>query len=539
MATVSIPNVAVAHDPTKAERLALRLLQIGAVAAVVVSSTYRIFDLDRFFVPKELTLHLTACAVALLALGAVRRMPVTRVDLVLGGFLLASTVSSAFATNHWAAQRALAISVSGVAIFWSARALREAGLARSVVVAMAGAAVAGAIGCLLQVYGVTTDFFSLNRAPGGTLGNRNFVAHLIAFSLPVLLLSALRAWRNLGFLFGAVGVALATGALILTRSRAAYLGLIAVFVVMLVGTVLCRPVRRDRRFLLRASLMLLISGGGVAGALLLPNALQWRSDSPYLETARGVVNYREGSGRGRLIQYRNSLDILLHDPVLGAGPGNWPVEYPEHAAANDPSLDQSEPGTTSNPWPSSDWIAFLAERGLLGAGLLAMAVVGLGIASWRRMRTARDADEGLCAVACLAIIAGTATVGAFDAVLLLAWPTLVVWAAFGALWTPETARQVAVPPTARAAALALIALAAGAGALRSGGALVAMGIYASEPGRSGLEMAATLDPGNYRVRMAAARSYGGGEDGRCRHARAARDLYPNARAARRLADRCD
>ena len=71
------------------------------------------------------------------------------------------------------------------------------------------------------------------------------------------------------------------------------------------------------------------------------------------------------------------------------------------------------------------------------------------------------------------------------------------------------------------------------------GLLVAMGIYASEPGRSGLEMAATLDPGNYRVRLAAARSYGGGEDGRCRHARAARDLYPSARAARRLADRCD
>jgi O-antigen ligase len=334
-------------------------------------------------------------------------------------------------------------------------------------------------------------------------------------------------------------VALATGTLILTRSRAAYLGLIAVFGVMFLGSVFCRAVRRDRRLLLRFGLMLLIAGVGVAGALLLPNALEWRSDSPYLETARGVVNYREGSGRGRLIQYGNSLRILLHDPVFGAGPGNWAVDYPEHAEADDPSLDRSEPGTTSNPWPSSDWIAFLSERGLLGAGLLALAVIGLGVASWRRMRTARDSEEGLCAVACLAVIAGTATVGAFDAVLLLAWPTLLVWAAFGALWTPETGRPAAVAPAARVGVVAVLALASLAGAVRSAGMLGAMAIYASEPGRSGIETAARLDPGNFRVRMAAARSYGRREEGRCRHALAAHGLFPSARSAERLASPCD
>jgi hypothetical protein len=30
---------------------ALRILQIGAIAAVLVASTYHIFDLDRFLVP--------------------------------------------------------------------------------------------------------------------------------------------------------------------------------------------------------------------------------------------------------------------------------------------------------------------------------------------------------------------------------------------------------------------------------------------------------------------------------------------------------
>lgn len=539
MPTVSLPEVAVAREPTRAELLATRVLQVGAVASVLVAATYREFDLDRFFIPKELVLHLTAAAVGFLLLISVRRITVTRVDLLLLGFVVASSISTALATNLWSALRALAISVSGVLLFWCARALREAGLARRVLFAAALAAVVTAVTCLLQAYGVSTDFFSLNRSPGGTLGNRNFVAHLVAFSLPVLLLSALRAWRHLGFFIGAAGTGVTLWALILTRSRAAWLGLVVVLLVLALGSLLSRPVRRDRRFLWRTAVLLLFAGGAVAGALLLPNALDWRSDAPYLETARGVVNYREGSGRGRLIQYGNSLSLLAEDPLFGAGPGNWQVHYAEHAEPDDPSLDQREPGMTANPWPSSDWVAQLAERGLLGFGLLVLSVVGIVVAAWRRLRTARDAEEGLAAIACLAVVAGTVTVGAFDAVLLLGWPTLLVWTTLGALWSPETAREATAPPALRTVVIVLLAAVSAAAAVRSLGQLAAMAIYTDDPDRSNLELASRLDPGNFRVRMATARSYGAGSDGRCEHAGAARDLFPNSQAARNLARGCE
>src|SRR5205807_9137 len=51
-----------ARSPTAAERLALRIVQAGAIAVVILSSTLTMFDLDRFFVPKELALHVTAVA---------------------------------------------------------------------------------------------------------------------------------------------------------------------------------------------------------------------------------------------------------------------------------------------------------------------------------------------------------------------------------------------------------------------------------------------------------------------------------------------
>ena len=58
---------------------------------------------------------------------------------------------------------------------------------------------------------------------------------------------------------------------------------------------------------------------------LLPNRLEWKSDSPYLDSAAGLVNYKEGSGRGRLVQYGNSLRMTVAHPLFGVGPGNWPV----------------------------------------------------------------------------------------------------------------------------------------------------------------------------------------------------------------------
>ena len=49
--------------------------------------------------------------------------------------------------------------------------------------------------------------------------------------------------------------------------------------------------------------------------------------------------------------------------MLGVGPGNWPVHYPRYMSPGDPSFDADDMIPT-NPWPSSDWMALLAERGL-------------------------------------------------------------------------------------------------------------------------------------------------------------------------------
>ena len=89
--------------------------------------------------------------------------------------------------------------------------------------------------------------------------------------------------------------------------------------------------------------------------------------------------------------------MAVAHPVLGVGPGNWAVEYPKFASRNDPSLNDA--GMTSNPWPSSDWVAFVAERGFAAVVVYALGLFGLLVGAWMRARAATTSHERLGAVA--------------------------------------------------------------------------------------------------------------------------------------------
>jgi O-antigen ligase len=518
---------------------------------VAAAVTYREFELDRFFVPKELVLHATALLAGAFALRSFRRTALCAVDVLLIGFLVLSGVSAFLGVNGWAAVRALTLTASSLVVFWTARTVCRAGLQRPLLGALALAAVLAAAGSLLQTYGVQTDLFSVNRAPGGTLGNRNFVAHVAAFGLPLLLLSGLRARQLAGYLAAAAGTALVVAVLVLTRSRAAWLAVAAGTTILLTAILLAPVLRREARIWGRLAGVLLLSAAGVGTALLVPNSLRWSSENPYLDSIRGVANYQEGSGAGRLVQYRQSLRMAAAQPLFGVGPGNWPVRYPEHAAPRDPSLDRREAGVTSNPWPSSDWIAFVSERGFPAAVLIVAALVLLALRAARRLVRSDDPGRALGAAALLATMAAAVVAGSFDAVLLLAVPALIVWGALGALADDNGAAPEAGMPdladhgghaTSNRVSMLVMALALAVvllGVIRSGSQLVGMAIYASSTSTPMLQRAAWIDPGSYRLRVRLARPASGlPRAERCRHALAARAMFPNAGQARNLSRGC-
>jgi len=527
-------------DPTLTSGAALLVLQVAAFLIVLAALPYPSFELDRYTITKELVLHLAAFSAAVLCLTSARRLTVFMVDVPLAGFLVLSVFSALMAENGWLAFRALGVSLSGAVLFWCGRTLARAGKSRPLLVALAGAVVLGALTALVQAYGlVTTSLASLSRAPGGTFGNRNFMAHLVTIGLPLLLLVSVEARSRTGYVLGSVGVMLTAAALVLSRSRAAWVGAAVCGAFLAVEGLWLGRLWADDRMRKRVVRLATAAVGGLLLALVLPNRLNWRSTSPYLDSLTGVANYREGSGRGRLIQYGNTLAIAVHHPVLGVGPGNWPVVYPRFMSPRDPSF-HSRDIIPTNPWPSSDWMAMVAERGFLAPILLILVGGSIALGAWARVRRGPCDTPALTDLTIAATLIAIGTVGAFDAVMLLPLNTLFGWTALGALASSaRPIRQIGLTRSSRRA-LTLAALTVGVVFLgRSSAQLLAMGLF-STGNRTAMERASRVDPGSYRIHMLLALSWrAAGRCDRARpHAEAARSLFPNYPAPRQVLRAC-
>ena len=342
---------------------------------------------------KELVLNTIALLVAVLLVARRRSLSFDLVDGLLALFLLWSAASALFATNYWLAQRSLGVSVSSAVIFWGARSVAERGSYRPILVAVAIATVIAAALALAQAYGLETEYFSANRAPGGTFGNRNFVAHIAVIGLPSLVWCTVTARRPFGALLGSLGAAVVAAALVLSRSRAAWLAVAASVIILLVPILASIRYWRGGKIGGRFARFTLAAVIGGLASIALPNTLNWNSESPYLDSARAVVDYKKGSGRGRVAQYKNSLNMALSNPALGVGPGNWSVEYRRFAPANDRSI--AADGMTANPWPSSDWVAFMSERGFVPTLALLGVFAMLFLRSLRRWSELKDTDAVL------------------------------------------------------------------------------------------------------------------------------------------------
>lgn len=498
---------------------------------------------DDYMVPRELVLHASALAAALLCLARAGRVRLGADDLLLAGFGVLGALAYGTATNPWLATRAIGLTVSGLAVFWCARALAREGWGPVLTRTAALAAAVLAATALLEAYGGVS--LSLpNRTPGGVLGHRNSAAHLMVLALPLMVLHAAGARRTI---LALVPVAMAAAVVVLSRSRGAW---VAALLLGACALALFLAQRQGRRALAtrQAGRVALALAIGVAGAVLLPNRLGWRSGAPEAETLRTLADYSSGTGRGRVIQYMRTLGMIGDHPLLGVGPGNWTIEYPRYAAPRDPSHRPGELVPTAR-LPQGDWIGLAAERGLPALLLLALAGAVLALRSLRMLRAGsgdEDAGEGDGtrgrARAALGVLAALACLGTLDPVLLQPLHAFFVFLVLGALVPPGRERMAiglrrSVPRRLAMAAVVLLAagpLIVSARQLRAATVLV----RGADPAH--MARALHANPGDYRLQALMADHWI--RRRRCDlalpHIRAARDLFPTAGAPRAMHAHC-
>ncbi|AKJ06199.1 O-antigen ligase [Archangium gephyra] len=493
---------------------------------------------ERFTSPKAILFHAAAMATGAACLAGVRRFRLDAVDLSMGAFAALGVLSAlTVAHNPWLALGAVGVTLSGSILFASTRALAESGRREAILLAVAIAAGLLALSMLLEAYGPLQGLSISKRAPGGMLGHRNRAAHLLVLSLSVSWLCFIRARdrRILGMLLACV---MGTGAAVtLSRSRAAWLALLVLGLVMAVAWGLGRRGGRETRRRSVGFVAALLAGAAVA--FVAPNALQWQNS--YLDTLRRMGEHDAGSGRGRLIQYANTLRMVADAPLLGVGPGNWMVHYPRYATPGDPSyaVDDLIPVASL---PQSDWVGLLAERGV-PALLMLCALAGLLLVEcWKHARQEAHPEIWAEAVALAATLAGLLVLGSLDAVLLTPTATFFVAVIVGALARPQRERVVIAPNARRrAAAIAGVILLTGSPLVYSAVRGWSWHLLYIQPRT--MERAARavrLDPGGYaaRVHMGLMKI----RTGQCEQALVvlleANRLLPYAEAPRRAWSRC-
>lgn len=483
-------------------RVACVVICVGLVACVLAfaDSGWLFADVDRFDYPKELVMHACVLAAAALCALAARRIALSLVDTLWLAFLGLSLVSMIAASppNLWMAARAIALSVTTAAAFWTARFLVGHGYRRALLVTAVVAVVLAALTVLLDAYGVT-KMSLVGRAPSGTFGVRNYAGHAVAIGLPTLVVLALATSSTRYLVAVAVGIAVCVAALVLTRSRASWLATACSFVTLAIVHLAFRrklpSIPLPRILAVVASVLV-----GVAIAVVVPTRLAWKSDNPNLDTLAGIVDTSSGTGRGRLLQYRNTAAMIGDHPAVGVGPAQWHIYYPVYAPAGDPSFGKRDVWNTPAR-PTSDWIGITAERGV-AAALVLVSIFGLlALASIRAVRDGEPSAAGTLAT-CVVI----AVVGALDCPLQMALPNYLAFVILAA--APLTTRYAFdVGAVSRVIGCVFAAVLAGAAILFCGRQIQALRVVYDRAPAHVWEHAAELSLGHQRLELAAAQAW--------------------------------
>ncbi|MDB4975123.1 MAG: O-antigen polymerase [Myxococcaceae bacterium] len=329
---------------------------------------------DRYHLPKELAALLGAL-LSVWQLGRSGRSiawdGITQLALAT---LAMGLVSACFATTPLLSLRSLSLQLAATVLFLTARACPRSELRLllgGIVLAAAGVALVA----LAEGQGLITQLSRRGRTPGSLLGQRNSVAHLMVLASPVawwLTRHAERPWLRA---LAGLASSLLAATLLLTRSRAGWLGFAAAFLVFALGSLLQERATlarswRARTWPLTCALL------GIVLLALAPVRLPWSAAHPYRETLARLLDVEHGSGAGRLAQYGASLRLVALHPWLGAGPGNWLVEYPRVSPPGDVAF-QGRTWLHTGRLPNSDWVALWTEQGSLAvllAGALGLAV---------------------------------------------------------------------------------------------------------------------------------------------------------------------
>lgn len=239
---------------------------------------------------------------------------------------------------------------------------------------VSGGALVGAMG-LLQYFGLIDAllpvFPGYDQRMYSVFGNQDLIGGYAALCLPAAL--ALFFTRSLRpHLAGGMALLILAPVLLLSSSRSAWLA--AVVGVGLFVVLHARGADRSAR-----RLGVILGVGALIGVVL--------ASPIWISRVMGTFGERDFGGNLRMWFYAGTWDMFRAHPVLGVGLGNFGFNSPWHMGAvlRGPAGAVYSHNRLFVDHAHSDALEFLAETGLLGAGLLAILMATTLRPTWTRV----------------------------------------------------------------------------------------------------------------------------------------------------------
>ncbi|HZT75623.1 MAG TPA: O-antigen ligase family protein [Vicinamibacterales bacterium] len=203
-------------------------------------------------------------------------------------------------------------------------------------------------------------------AVGGMFENPNDLAlNLVTFLAPTLFI-IMQDRRPSRRMFAALCAVLMVGAIVCTKSRSGFLGLLAMGAVVAFYTVRVRP------------------GYVIAGVLACALAVPVMPSS-FWDRMDSIMNGEEdttGSREARIRLFNQGVQVFIENPIIGVGAGQFKNYY--------------DPGVTAEKWRVTHdvWLQVASELGILGLftfGFLVIRSYGAALMSLRLLRGRRRA----------------------------------------------------------------------------------------------------------------------------------------------------
>ena len=312
--------------------------------------------------------------------------------------------------------------------------------------------VAGAIG---NAFGIDPTGLGLGSTRdgrvAGALGHPGLLGSFLLVAIPVLVLRSIEAIRRSRRIAWGLVAGLAGVALVLSRSRSAWLAAALVFPAVVLLAV---PRRRWLPWL---------PAIGVAVAL----AVSLLSEGP-IASRLASTSKSDPTVASRLEMWRASLSIAAESPILGGGTGAFARRFPALRSPDYPVVQPNR--NVFDELPHSEYLTLLAEEGILGLAAT-LLLVGLVLVPALRSiaRERRPEATALVASAAAFLVDQASSVSSRSpAVALFFWGSLGLLAGREVESPPATGerRGALLRPIAAAFATAVALFAATSGLAR-------------------------------------------------------------------------